>query len=448
MSCWFSHRVVVGSSLWLVAPLAFAVVVAGVRGEDWPQWQGPQRDAVWRETGILDKFPEGGPKVLWRAPLQGGYSGPAVAGDRVYVTDFQTDGERKNDPGARPELTGTERVHCLDAKTGQTIWMHVYACTYRISYPAGPRTTPTVQGGKVYTLGAEGDLVCLDATDGKLIWKRNLPAEYKAETPVWGYSSHILIDGDKLFTLAGGKGSVVVALDKNTGKEIWRALDNNEIGYCPPSIQEAGGKRQLIIWHPKAINGLDLETGKVYWTEKLEPQYGMSIQIPVRFQDLLYAGGIGNQALAVKLAADQPTASEAWRGTNQTAVYSPCGAPFVDEQGVLYGACQQGHFRAVDIKTGKRLWESFKPTTGTRFASSGTCFIVKNGDRYFLMSENGDLIIAKLSAAGYEEVSRTHLIDATNEAFGRPVVWTHPAFAHRNIYMRNDKEIICASLAK
>ena len=444
----FARRVAVGLGLLLTSAWSSTACVTRVRAEDWPQWQGPKRDAVWRETGILDKFPEGGPKVLWRAPLRGGYSGPAVAGDRVFVTDFATDGERKNDPGARPELSGQERVHCLDAKTGETVWTYEYPCTYRISYPAGPRTTPTVQGGKVYTLGAEGDLLCLDAADGKLVWKRNLPAEYKAETPVWGYSSHVLIDGDKLFTLAGGKGSVVVALDKNTGKEIWRALENHEIGYCPPSIQEAGGKRQLIIWHPKAINGLDPETGKVYWTEKLEPQYGMSIQIPVRFQDLLYAGGIGNQSLAVKLASDQPTATEAWRGTNQTAVYSTCGAPFVDQQGVMYGACQQGHFRAVDIKTGKRLWESFKPTTGARFASSGTCFIVKNGDRYFLMSENGDLIIAKLSAAGYEEVSRTRLVEPTNEAFGRPVVWTHPAFAHRNVYMRNDKEIVCMSLAK
>ena len=152
--------------------------------------------------------------------------------------------------------------------------------------------------------------------------------------------------------------------------------------------------------------------------------------------------------MLLKLAADKPAVSEVWRGTNQTAVYSTCGAPFIDEKGILYGACQQGHFRAVDLTTGKRLWETFKPTTGTRFASSGTCFIVKNGDRYFLMSENGDLIIAKLSAAGYEEVSRTHLLAPTNEAFGRPVVWTHPAFANRNIYMRNDKEIVCVSLAK
>lgn len=441
-------RLAISATAASVATLAFFTAAATAVGDDWPQWLGPRRDGVWRETGILTRFPAGGPKVLWRAPVKGGYSGPAVAEGLVFVTDLATDGKRENDPGTRSDLSGRERVHALDLDTGKTVWTYEYPVTYRISYPAGPRATPTVQGGKVYVLGAEGHLTCLDARTGKLVWTRNLAAEYKAETPIWGYSSHPLIDGQKLITLAGGPGSVAVALDKDTGKELWRALDAPSLGYCPPSIIEAGGRRQLLIWHPQALNSLDPETGKLFWSEKLEPQYGMSIQMPVLYKDVLFAGGIGNKAMALRLASDRPAATELWRGTNQTAVYPTCGAPLVDDQGVLYGACQQGHFRAVDLNTGKRLWETFKPTTGTRFGSSGTCFLVRNADRWFLMSETGELIIAKLSAERYEELDRARILAPTNEAFGRPVVWSHPAFANRRMVARNDQEIVCVSLAE
>jgi len=420
--------------------------LAAARGEDWPQWLGPQRDGVWRETGILEKFPPNGPTVLWRAPLDGGYSGPAVAAGRVYVTDYVSTGDKTPDPGTRNELVGKERVHCLDAKTGQMIWRHEYDCPYKISYPAGPRCTPTVAGGKVYTLGAEGNLFALDAATGKVVWSRELKKDYQTTSPVWGFTGHPLVDGQKLICLVGGAGSVVVAFDKDTGAELWKSLSAKEAGYCAPSIIEAGGKRQLLMWHPQAINGLDPETGKVYWTAPLEPLYSMSIQSPRKLGDLLYAGGIGDQAVALKLASDKPAVSEVWRGEKTTGVYPTCSPPFL-EDGVIYGACQQGHFRAVDLATGKRLWETFAPTTGKRFASSGSVFFVKNGDRFFMLGESGDLIIARLSRDKYDELARVHVIDPTGDAFGRRVVWSHPAFANRAMYARNDKEIICVSLA-
>src|SRR6478672_1130049 len=140
--------------------LALAFVLSAIaRADDWPQWLGPTRDDVWHETGIVEKFPEGGPKVLWRAPIGGGYAGPAVAGGKVYVMDFvKASGDVTNDPMARAELAGKERVLCLRASDGKELWKHEYDCPYKISYPAGPRATPVVAGGKVYTLGAEGNL--------------------------------------------------------------------------------------------------------------------------------------------------------------------------------------------------------------------------------------------------------------------------------------------------
>jgi outer membrane protein assembly factor BamB len=433
--------------------LLAAILVCTLRyaclAEDWPQWMGEQRDGIWRETGILEKFPEGGPVIKWRVPIHGGYAGPAVAGGRVYVTDYiRSDGDAKPNPNARSEVQGKERILCLNAADGKEIWKHEYDCPYNISYASGPRCTPTVNGGRVYTLGAEGNLLCLDAAKGKVLWSHDLKTAYQAETPQWGFTGHPLVDGDKLICLVGGPGSVAVAFDKNTGKELWKGITAKDQGYSPPTIIEAGGQRQLLLWHPEALCSLDPESGKEFWSVPLKPMYGMSIMAPRKFGDLLYAGGIGEVSVLLRLAKDKPAAEVVWRGDNQSSVYSVCSTPLVDDDGTMYGVCQRGQLRGIEFATGKRLWETLKPTTGERPLSSGTAFLVKNGDRHFLFSETGNLIIAHLSPKGYEEISRAHLLAPTSDAFGRSVVWSHPAFAQKCIFARNDKEIVCASLAK
>lgn len=435
----------------LVVLVLVAVCGSVSRADDWPQWMGPNRDDVWRETGIVRKFPEGGPQVLWRASIAGGYAGPAVAADRVYVTDYNSGADFKtlNNPQARPELNGKERVLCLNAKTGELIWEHKYDCKYSISYPCGPRCTPTVHDGKVYTLGAEGNLLCLDAAKGKVQWSKNFKTDFKAKTPLWGFCGHPLVDGKKLICVVGGEEGVVYAFDKDTGKELWHSLEASEPGYCPPTMIEAGGKRQLIIWHADAINGLDPETGKPYWTIELKPSYGMAIMAPRQSGDFLFAGGIGNQSALLKLDRDKPAATVVYRGNPRNSIYPVNATPFVDA-GVLYGPDQPGQFRAVKFETGERLWESLRPITGEETGKppgSGTAFVVKNGDAYFLASETGHLIIARLSPQGYDELGRWKMQDATGSAFGRDVVWSHPAFARKCVFARNDKELICASLA-
>jgi len=155
-------KLMVGTfGLMLALPIA-------LRADDWPQWLGPQRDSIWRETGIVKALPKDGLPVVWRKPVAQGYSGPAVAAGRVYVTDWVVDKEAKKPESGFPrnKLAGTERVHCFDEKTGETLWTHTYDCPYSVSYPGGPRTTPTVKDGKVYTLGTMGDLLCLDAAKG------------------------------------------------------------------------------------------------------------------------------------------------------------------------------------------------------------------------------------------------------------------------------------------
>jgi outer membrane protein assembly factor BamB len=183
-----------GYQRWSIAGYVALLLASGtVKADDWPQWLGPTRDGVWRESGVLDKFPGGGPKVLWRAKIAAGYAGPAVADGRVYVTD-RIVAQSANNPKegmipTRPKapIPGTERVLCLREKDGTLLWKHEYDCPYTISYPLGPRTTPVIADGKVYTLGAEGNLLCLDAEKGKVVWQRALKKEYKVVAPMWAF---------------------------------------------------------------------------------------------------------------------------------------------------------------------------------------------------------------------------------------------------------------------
>lgn len=423
------------------------IALAGItRADDWPQWMGEHRDGIWRESGIVESLPADGPSVRWRLPVAGGYAGPSVADGRVYVTDFQSEGELANDPNSRAERSGTERLLCVDDQTGKILWTYANPCTYRISYPSGPRATPTVDAGKVYFLGAEGHLACLDAKTGKRIWSRELPAEYKAQVPIWGYSAHPLIVGDVLYTLAGGDGSLVVSLDKNSGKENWRALSSGDIGYASPTYLRAGGVDQLVVFYPEGLSGLDPKTGKVHWTFSIQPGYGMSIMAPQSQGQYLFVGAVGT-SLMVELDRDKPSARELWRGGTDKGIQAVCASPLLNDA-LIYGVDRNGQLRGVDINNGKHIWETMDVTTRGRPANSATAFLVKNGDRHFIFGETGDLVIAQLSPDGFREISRAHLIEPTNEAFGRPVVWSHPAFANRSIYVRNDKELAVFSLAK
>jgi outer membrane protein assembly factor BamB len=432
----------------LLVCVAVAVLPITARADDWPQWMGPNRDGVWRETGILDKFPAAGPKVKWRAPLHGGYAGPAVANGRVFVTDFvaaSADATRVDQPTKRDGIRGKERVLCLQSADGKELWKHEYDCPYSISYPAGPRCTPTVDGDRVYTLGAMGNLFCFNAATGNILWSIDFKTAYGAKPPMWGFTSHPLVDNDKLICLVGGDGSVAVAFDKVTGKERWHALSAKEPGYSPPEIITAGGTRQLIIWHAESINGLDPETGKVWWSIPLAPDFGMAIMAPRQSGDYLFAAGIDKKGALLKLARDKPGAEVVWRGTKDTAVYPVNGTPFI-EGNYLYGVCTESQLRCVKLETGERIWETMAATLGTKRGRSGTAFLVKNGDRFFLFNEAGYLIIARLSPKGYEEVDRAKILEPTGLAFGRDVVWSHPAFAERRVFARNDKEIVCVSL--
>lgn len=446
----------------LLALCAASFFTSAAFADDWPQWLGPKRDGVWRETGILAKFPQGGPKVRWRTPIGEGYSGPSVVNGKVYITDRVLSKGAKNPDSAfdrKSRVAGVERTLCLNEADGKILWQHEYDCEYQISYASGPRTTPAVADGKVYTLGSMGHLYCYDADTGKVIWFKELTKEYKITAPVWGFSGQPLVDGDRLICLVGGQGSVAVAFNKDTGKEIWKNLSAAEPGYAPPVIFDVGGKRQLIFWHPESVNGLNPATGEVYWSQRYNKkkalQAGMSIPTPRLDNDRLFFTCFYEGSLLLQFKGQaQPTVAWQIQGRSvmpedTDALHSVMVTPVIKD-GYVYGVDSYGELRCLELATGKRIWSTHQPVTGesTRW---GNAFIVEQGDRYFLFNELGDLIIAKFSPKGYEEISRANILVPTNTMAppaGRRVIWSHPAYANRSVYARNDKEIICVSLAE
>jgi outer membrane protein assembly factor BamB len=388
----------------LLTTVAILLMPAATRADDWPQWLGPQRDGIWRETGILENFPAAGPKILWRVPVSGGYAGPAVAAGKVYVTDrvLAAGVKGQSDAFSRKPLEGQERVLCLDAGTGKVIWERGYPCTYTISYAAGPRCTPIVAGGKVWTLGSMGDLYCLDAADGRVIWSKNLAKDYDTSVPMWGYSASPLLDGDKLICLVGGKGSVVVAFDKDTGKERWRSLSmekeptppNHEIGYCPPVIFQVGKTRQLIVWHSEAANGLDPETGKVYWSVPITSGASMTIPTPRLAEDRLFLTSFYGGSTLIQLNPESPSsASIIWQSKltrtgmelpqNTTKLHCVMSTPYIKD-GFIYGVCSHGQLRCLRLDDGERVWEDLRATGSQKEAKErwANAFLIPNGDRF------------------------------------------------------------------
>jgi outer membrane protein assembly factor BamB len=437
------------------AIIVFVVLLSTVtaRADDWPQWLGPTRDGVWHESGIVEKFPAGGPPVRWRAPIGAGYSSPTVAGGKVYLFDhvLNEGTARAKDPFARISTPGKERVQCFDAATGALVWKHEYPCDYTMSYNAGPRGAPLVDADRVYTFGAEGDLQCLRMSDGVPLWQKRLSIG-GAQTPMWGFAASPLIEGDNLIVVGNDPVGSVIAFNKLTGASAWQAVPAKEPGYSSPIVIEAGGTRQLIVWNPQSLNSLDPKTGKVYWSEPFTAKAGMSIATPKRAGDQLFITSFYNGSMMMKLDPQKPAASVVWKigGKNEhitAALHGVLCTPVIQDD-YIYGDCSYGQLRCLKAATGERVWETFAATTGdagqVRWANA---FIVANGDRYFLFNEQGDLIIARFSPKGYEEISRTHLIEPTNLDPGRAVVWSQPAFANRCVYVRNDKELLCASLA-
>lgn len=415
------------------------LVIASASGDDWPQWRGPNRDGVWRETGIVEKFSTSELKPQWRVEIGSGYCGPTVAKGRVYLMDLII----------RP--TSSERIHCFDEKTGKSLWSHQYECAYgRVQYPAGPRACVTIHDGKAYALGSTGRMHVLDAVSGTILWHKDLDQEYSIDLPNWGITAAPLIYQNLVILHIGGHGACVLALNKDTGREVWRALAD-PAQYSAPILVTQAGQPVVIVWTGGSVAGLAAPTGKVLWRYEWRPRkMPIGVATPVVEKDRVFFTSFYDGALLLRLRQDKPDFEKLWQiagrdERNTDALHSIIATP-VFENGYIYGVDSYGELRCLDASDGHRVWED---TTAVPPARWSTIHFVKNGDRYFMFNERGELIIARLSPKGYDEISRAKTLEPTEEQLRQRggVCWSHPAFANKHIFARNDKELISVNLA-
>ncbi len=426
----------------LCAGIAAALLLlAGgmTRADDWPQWRGPNRDGVWHESGIVEKLPAGRIKPRWQVPISAGYCGPTVALGRVYVMD------RVDTPKQ------IERVHAFEAMTGKQLWTHQYDCEYSVQYVAGPRASVTIDDGRAYALGTMGHLHCYDAADGTILWMKDLNAEYKIRMPIWGIAGSPLVEKNLVIVQIGGEeNACLVAFDKKTGQERWRALPDHA-SYSAPIVIEQAGQRVLVCWTGDSVAGLDPGSGKLYWQHPFKPtRMVINIATPVVEQNRLFVSSFYDGSLMLKLLPDRLAVEEIWRrlgpDEKQTdSLHSIISTPYMAGD-YVYGVDSYGELRCLDAKTGDRIWESQQAVPRERWA---TIHMVKNGENIWMFNDRGELLITRLSPQGFEERSRTKLIDPTTEQLRRKdgVCWAHPAYAYKHVFARNDKELVCADLS-
>lgn len=407
--------------------------------DDWPQWRGVNRDGVWLETGIVEKFDE--LSIRWRTEIGAGYSGPTVAEGRVYVTDRIT----------KPQQM--ERVHCFDWETGNEIWTYAYVCEYRnVGYTAGPRANVTVHEGLVYALGAMGHLHCFNAADGDIVWKRDLNTEYNIRMPTWGIASAPIIDKDLIIVQIGGSpGACLVAFDRKNGEERWTALDDRA-SYAAPILISQAGERVLVCWTGDNLAGLNPQTGELHWKHPFAPDKGViSIATPVFHGGRLFVSNFFEGSLMLRVHPDRLAIEKIWRRKgvdekNTDSLHAIMSTPLLIGD-YIYGVDSYGELRCLDADTGDRIWEDVTAVPRARW---GTIHCVRNGDRVWMFNERGELLVTTLSPEGLNIISRAKLIEPTRDQLNSRggVCWSHPAYAYKHVFARNDEELVCAALAK
>jgi outer membrane protein assembly factor BamB len=403
-----------------------------LRADDWPQWRGLNRDGVCAETGLLQTFPAEGLKVRWRVPVGWGFGSPVVAQGRAFLHD--------SDMSQRP---GKERIHCWDETTGKVNWTHTYDVAYEEwafdpTQEIGPVATPIVQNGKVYCLGRQNHLFCLSVRNGDVLWKRDLVKEYEAAFSA-GMPSP-LIDGDLLILFIDVKtGPSMLALNRDTGREVWRSLDER-LTFSSPIVVASGGKKQLIVWTQQSVTSLDPATGTTHWRKRLLTNSDYAVSTPVDHEGRLLIGG-----LMLQMDPDKPGARVLWPKTSAPArrIYSHTSTALFRGD-LVFSAKSTGELIGVDARTGEQIWATEKVTD---LRNGASIHLTPNGDSVLLYTDKGELILARLSAEGYHELGRAVVIEPTMPFGGRKVVWAPPAYANRHIFARSVRELVCTSLA-
>lgn len=420
-------------------PLLFLVLLLSCRGQgavdDWPQWRGADRSGSWSNGPSIDTLTENMIRLQWEVPIGPGYSGPTVADGRVYVMDY---------------VKGSEQVHCFSAENGERQWSYRYPVTYNVGYPTGPRASVQVFGGKAYSFGTMGHLHCFDAATGRIIWQVNALEQYQSRLPTWGLASNPIMVDDKLIVQLGGvPGACMVAFDKDSGAELWRALED-EASYSAPILITQSGKEVLVCWTGESISGLDPVHGEVCWSLPFQPgNMVMNIADPVYDPPYIFLSGFFDGSYLVELDQENLSARLIYHrqgaSEQQTDALHCCISTPVIRDGYVYGIDSYGETRCLELLTGDRIWEDLTLVPPGRWAN---VHLVSQGDKVWAFNELGELLLGKFSPTGFSDLGRVRLISpvriSPNPRNG--VCWAHPAFVGNRVFVRSDEKLVCIQI--
>jgi outer membrane protein assembly factor BamB len=375
---------------------------------DWPQWRGPNRDGISKETGLLKTWPDGGPSVVWKSPIGDGYSSVSISQGRIYTMDSK--GKE-------------EYVVCLDQATGKELWRSKTDAVFESGQGDGPRSTPTVDGNWVYALGANGMLVALSANDGKKIWSHDLRTEFESGIPKWGTSTSPIVEKDLLLVDVGGKtGFSLMAFNKKDGTIAWKSHTDKQ-GYSSPIAVTVGGVRQILFFTGTALVSVS-PSGQVYWKYPWRTDWDANIATPVFIapDKVFISSAYGVGAAVVKITAGDGKASvqEVWKNKvmenhfNSSVLY----------QGNLYGF-DNAVLKCIDANTGAEKWKETGFGKGSLILADGTLIV---------LGERGQLALVEANPSAYKEIAKAQPLPGKT--------WTMPALAGGKLYLRDQKQIV------
>ena len=376
---------------------------------EWNQWLGPNRDGKSPETGLLAAWPESGPKQVWQIESLGaGFSSLAVAGGKLFTQGVKN---------------GKQFLIALDAETGETVWETEHGRPYSNRRGGGPRGTPTIDDGRVYALGGDGNLICADASTGAKIWEKHLLKTYRARNINWGISESPLIDGNRIIVNAGGRGASIVALDKTTGKELWKT-QSDEAGYSSGVAVEIDGVRQYLFFTGEAAVGVLATNGELLWRYRPVSNSTANVATPIVRDNLVFFSssyGTGCALLRLDSTGGSTTASEVYFNRDMRNHYS--SSVLIDDH--LYGFSGR-ILTAMEFETGELAWRDRSVGKGQMIYADG---------RFYILSDNGVVGLVEPNPSEYREVSRFEIGSRDYPT------WTLPVISDGTLYLRDQERL-------